>query len=252
MSAITLTDVSLRYPLLGAYTRSLKQSILKKLTGRSAESELETISYIDALKKISFSLKSGDRLGLIGRNGAGKSSLLKTLAGIYHPTTGKIEVRGHVSPLLGISVGMHPLATGYENIRFRCLLHGFNKKKIQSIVKEVEDFTELGRFLAMPIKTYSSGMSVRLSFGLATAITPDILILDEVVGVGDAQFIDKAKARLTNLIESSNILVLASHSDELILKFCNKVLWLDQGSIVKFAHDNIQEVLGEYKGVCLT
>ncbi len=251
MSSITVTDVSLRYPLLGAYTRSLKQSILKKLAGVSSGSEYEKISYIDALKKINFSLKSGDRLGLIGRNGAGKTSLLKILSGIYQPTRGKIDVQGHVSPLLGISVGMHPLATGYENIKFRCLLHGIDKKKIPSIVKDVEEFTELGHFLSMPIKTYSSGMSVRLSFGLATAITPDILILDEVVGVGDAQFIDKAKLRLTNLIESSNILVLASHSDEIILKFCNKILWLDQGSIVKFGQNDVRGVLNEYKEICL-
>jgi len=251
MSSIKLTQVSLNYPLLGAYTRSLKQSLLQVISGgHSKTSEHDKVTFIDALRNINFELVSGDRLGLIGRNGAGKSTLLKILAGIYPPTTGKLEVQGNISPLLGISVGMNPLATGYENIKFRCLLYGFDKQKIQKIIKNVEEFTELGHFLAMPVKTYSSGMSVRLSFGLATALTPDILIVDEVVGVGDAHFIDKAKARLTSLIESSNILVMASHSDDIIKKFCNKILWLDQGAIVKFTHQNIHEVLTEYKQAC--
>jgi len=251
MSLVKLENVSLKYPLLGAYTRSLKQSMVRAFSqNRQLLSEHDKITYINALKGIDFELKSGDRLGLIGRNGAGKSTLLKVLAGIYPPSTGSIEVVGNVSPLLGISVGMNSLATGYENIKFRCLLHGFDKKKTQQIIKEVEDFTELGHFLSMPIKTYSSGMSVRLSFGIATAITPDILIVDEVVGVGDAHFMDKAKARLTHLIESSNIMVVASHSDEIIKRFCNKILWLDQGVIVKFTHHDIDAILHEYKQTC--
>lgn len=253
MSLIKLNNVSLRYPLLGVYTRSLKQSLVQKLCRDRTTpiTEHEKITYIDALKEINFTLQSGDRLGLIGQNGAGKSTLLKVLAGIYPPTIGEIEVQGNISPLLGISVGMNSQATGYENIKFRCLLHGFDKKKIQNIIKDVEEFTELGHFLSMPVKTYSSGMNVRLSFGLATAITPDILIVDEVVGVGDARFIDKAKSRLTSLIESSNILVVASHSDEIIKKFCNKILWLEHGSIVKFSHHHVESVLTEYKEACV-
>lgn len=252
MSSIQLQQVSLSYPLLGACTRSLKKAMLQQLSiGRGLVAEQDTIKMISALKEISFELRSGDRLGLIGRNGAGKSTLLKVLAGIYPPSQGKISVRGSVSPLLGINVGMNPLATGYENIKFRCLLYGFDKNKTQKIIKDIEDFTELGHFLSMPIKTYSSGMSVRLSFGLATAMTPDILIVDEVVGVGDAQFIQKAKARLNNLIEVSNILVLASHSNEIIKKFCNKILWLDQGRIVKFVHQDIHSVLSEYQNAAI-
>lgn len=251
MSSIQLSDVSLRYPILGGFNRSLKQSMLQALSSGQSKSNNDKMTFIDALKNINFELKSGDRLGLIGRNGAGKSTLLKVLARIYPPTAGNIQIQGNISPLLGIGVGMNPLATGYENIKFRCLLHGFNQKKIQQIFKEIEEFTELGRFLSMPVKTYSSGMSVRLSFSIATAIIPDILIMDEVVGVGDAQFIDKARARLTSLIESSNIMVLASHSDDLIKKFCNKILWIDQGSIVKFSHQDIDTVLNDYKNSCI-
>ena len=173
------------------------------------------------------------------------------MAGIYPPSKGTIHTNGSISPLLGINVGMNPLATGYENIKFRSLLYGFDKKKIEKIIQDVEEFTQLGHFLSMPVKTYSSGMSVRLSFGIATAITPDILIIDEVVGSGDAQFINKARERLSHLIEASNILVLASHSEEIIKKFCNKILWLGQGSIVKFSEHNIDETLSEYKQACL-
>ncbi|MBS0350110.1 MAG: ABC transporter ATP-binding protein [Proteobacteria bacterium] len=248
-SLIQLQDIALRYPLLGIHNRSLKQILLPRF-GRNAAQVPEKINFIDALKGISFELTRGDRLGLIGRNGAGKSTLLKLLAGIYSPSQGNICVRGNVSPLLGISVGMNPQATGYENIKFRCLLHGFDRFKIEKIYREVEEFTELGRFLAMPVKTYSSGMNVRLSFAIATAITPDILVVDEVVGVGDVQFIEKAKARLTDLIESSNILVLASHSDEIVKKFCNKLLWLERGSIVKFSDKNLDATLEEYKQSC--
>jgi homopolymeric O-antigen transport system ATP-binding protein len=250
MSLIKLDNVSLSYPVLGAYTRSLKQSLLKKFCGGET-TEHDKINFVEALKNINLNLKSGDRLGLIGRNGAGKSTLLKMLAGIYAPTQGSIQVNGNISPLLGISVGMHHLATGYENIKFRCLLYGFDKKKTQAIIKDIEAFTELGTFLNMPIKTYSSGMSMRLSFGIATAMIPDILIVDEVVGVGDAQFLEKAKSRLNSLIESSNILVLASHSDDIIKKFCNKILWLDHGTIVKFAHNDVSGVLSEYHESCL-
>jgi ABC-type polysaccharide/polyol phosphate transport system ATPase subunit len=253
MSFIKLENVSLSYPILrGNYVRSIKQSVVMALSGKhSFANGLEPVTVIDALKNINFELKSGDRLGLIGRNGAGKSTLLRVLAGIYPPTQGNLEASGTISPLLGISVGMNPMSTGYENIRFRCLLHGFDKKKIQNIIREVEDFTELGHFLSMPVKTYSSGMNVRLSFGIATAITPDILLIDEVVGVGDAQFIEKAQKRLNNLIESSNILVLASHSEDIIKKFCNKILWLEQGSVVHFCQDKIDEVLMSYHRSCI-
>lgn len=247
MSLITLRNVSLRYPLLGAYTRSLKQSMLQVLQrGQNRANEHETIAYIDALKAVSFELKSGDRLGLVGCNGAGKSTLLKVLAGIYIPSGGQLEIHGSVSPLLGINIGLNPQATGYENIKFRCLLHGFDKKKTQEVTRKVEEFTELGQFLTMPVKTYSSGMTLRLSFAIATEITPDILVADEVVGVGDAQFMEKARKRLSSLIEAANIFVVASHSDEIIKKFCNKVLWLDQGVIVKLSED-VEATLAKYK-----
>lgn len=249
MSYIQLKNVSLSYPLLrGHYVRSIKQSVLHAFSKDSLNHD--RVTFINALKNINLELKRGDRLGLIGRNGAGKSTLLRVMAGIYPPTQGKVKVAGSISPLLGIHVGMNPLSSGYENIKFRCLLHGFDKKKIQKIIDDVEEFTELGRFLSMPVKTYSSGMSVRLSFGIATAIVPDILLVDEVVGVGDAQFIEKAQQRLNTLIESSNILVLASHSEDIIKKFCNKILWLEQGSIISLSQDKVDEALMSYHQSC--
>lgn len=249
MSYIQLKNVSLSYPLLqGHYIRSIKQSVLHAFSKDSLEQD--KVTFINALKNIDLELKRGDRLGLIGHNGAGKSTLLRVMAGIYPPSQGTLKVVGSISPLLGIHVGMNPQSSGYENIKFRCLLHGFDKNKTQKIIQEVEEFTELGRFLSMPVKTYSSGMSVRLSFAIATAIVPDILLVDEVVGVGDAQFIEKAQRRLNSLIESSNILVLASHSENIISKFCNKILWLEQGSIVSLSQDEVQKTLTSYQQGC--
>ncbi len=245
MSSIILEKIDLNYPLLGAYTRSLKTSVFNILS-RRAQSKPERITYIDALKEISFELRDGDRLGLIGNNGAGKSTLLKVLAGIYHPSNGKIHLDGDISPLLGINVGMNPYSTGYENIQLKCLLHGFNSKKIKEVVREIEEFTELGHFLSMPIKTYSSGMNLRLAFGIATTMVPEILLIDEVVGVGDARFLEKAQARLNKLISDSKILVLSSHSNEIIKKFCNKILWLEKGHIVYFGED-IEGILDRYQ-----
>ncbi len=244
MSVISLKDVHLKYPLLGGYARSLKTSFLQLLYKRSAR-EIEQIKYIEALKGINLELRDGDRLGLIGNNGAGKSTLLKVMAGIYFPSQGKVHVEGSLSSLLGLNVGMNPHTTGYENIELKCLLHGCDRKKIKEIILDIEEFTELGKFLPMPAKTYSSGMNLRLAFGLATAVAPEILLIDEVVGVGDARFLEKAQNRLNKLILDSKILVLSSHSNEIIKKFCNKVLWLENGKIL-YVGGNVEETLQTY------
>lgn len=244
MSTISLKNVHLKYPLLGGYSRSFKTSVLQLLYKKSAR-EVKKIKYIEALNGINLELREGDRLGLIGNNGAGKSTLLKVMSQIYFPSQGKIHIDGSISSLLGIHVGMNPHTTGYENIELRCLLHGYDLKKIKEIVLDIEKFTELGNFLSMPTKTYSSGMNLRLAFGLATAIVPEILLIDEVVGVGDARFLEKAQNRLNKLILESKILVLSSHSNEIIKKFCNKVLWLENGNI-RYIGSNVEETLEIY------
>jgi len=245
-SVIQLNNIYIRYPIIGADSRSFKRKLVSLSTGgQIKEANKNTHITVEALSEISFSLQKGDKLGLIGHNGAGKSTLLKVIAGIYEPCQGAINVTGIISSLLSLSVGMQMGATGYENIRMRCIMLGLSHDETKRIIKDVEEFTELGDYLSMPVKVYSSGMQVRLTFGIATAITPDILLLDEVVGAGDAQFIKKAQSRLDKLIKNSNILVLASHSNDLVKKFCNKALWLEHGKTRLFG--NVNEVVNAYE-----
>tara|TARA_R110002124_G_scaffold54821_2_gene155594 strand:+ start:2326 stop:3084 length:759 start_codon:yes stop_codon:yes gene_type:complete len=239
MSKIIAHDMSMSYPVLTNSSLSLKKKIINYLCGK--KSSLSTSS----LDNITFTLYNGDRLGLIGINGAGKSTLLKLLSGIYTPNTGSLIVNGNVSSLLSLQYGMKLWATGYENIRLRCLLNNLNDSQIEKITKEIEDFTELGDALEKPVNTYSSGMTLRLSFAIATSLKPDILILDEVIGTGDNYFLDKANARMKSFIQHSSVMVLASHSEQIIRQFCNKVLWLDKGVVRGFGCTD--EVFKGYK-----
>ena len=244
MPKITLNDVSLNYPIYASTSRSIKRDIINVLTMKKSIAKSESISCIQALKNISFSLNQGDYLGLIGNNGAGKSTLLKVLTGIYEVSYGKISVSGTVSSLLGSSVGMQPELTGYENIRINSIIKGLSKRETADITSDVEVFTELGHFLSLPVKMYSAGMQARLAFAISTAIHPDILLIDEVIGAGDARFINKAKDRMHNLLKKANVLVLASHSTELIKQFCNKLLWLEQGEMRAFG--SVESVMDQY------
>lgn len=189
---------------------------------------------IRALDNISFELQHGDRVALIGHNGAGKSTLLRVLGQIYEPSEGSIEVKGKISTLLELMIGINPESTGYENIIIRGLLLGLTRKEIDSKINEIAEFTELGDYLSMPVRTYSSGMQLRLAFGVATSINPEILLLDEVVGTGDSSFMAKAQKKLDDLVEQSNILVLASHSLDTIKKICNKGIVLKAGGLHYF------------------
>jgi ABC-type polysaccharide/polyol phosphate transport system ATPase subunit len=201
--------------------------------------------HVDALTQISLHLQSGDRLGLIGHNGAGKSTLLRILAGIYEPSVGKVNINGSIGAMLDITLGMDPEATGYENIRIRGMILGLSKSEIEQIIPDIEEFTEMGSFLSMPVKTYSSGMTVRLAFAISTAIAPDILLMDEAIGAGDAHFMEKAQKRLENFVHQSEILVLASHSNAAIRQFCNKALWLEHGRVHMF--DDVETVVSAYE-----
>ena len=243
MSSIQLNNIYLDYPLVGIDNRSIKNRILGAATGGYISS-VEATPIIQALQDISFTLDEGDRLGLIGHNGAGKSTLLKLLAGIYRPSKGSLNVNGQVVSTLNVSLGMEPEATGYENIIIRGLLLGMKRKEIDQKIDEISEFTELGEYLNMPVRIYSSGMATRLAFATVTAMDSEILLMDEVIGTGDFSFIDKAEIRLNKFINRSKIIVIASHSDSVIRKFCNKALLLEHGEAITFGE--VDEVIHAY------
>ncbi|OYT98299.1 MAG: ABC transporter ATP-binding protein [Burkholderiales bacterium PBB1] len=231
MSSIDLRHVNLDYPLVGMGSRSLKSRLLGTATGGLVSSG-DAIPVVKALRDVTFSLSKGDRLGLVGHNGAGKSTLLKVLAGIYQPTGGTITTAGRIVSTLNISLGMEPEATGFENIVIRGLLLGMKRSEINEKIEEIALFTELGDYLNMPVRIYSSGMATRLAFATVTAMDSDILLMDEVIGTGDASFMDKAERRLNEFLNRSKIIVLASHSDHVIKKFCNRAILLEHGQVL--------------------
>jgi lipopolysaccharide transport system ATP-binding protein len=222
MATIKLHEVSVEIPIYSNHNRSIKNSLLKKLT-----KDRVLPHSVTALNNITLDLKDGDRLGVMGPNGAGKSTLLRTLAGVYLPTSGTIEVKGRVASLIDISLGMDGEATGYENIRMRGIMMGLSLKQIRSMQDEIADFSGLGDYLNMPIRTYSTGMHMRLGFAVSTAIEANIILMDEWLSVGDSEFILKAEKRLENFIKRSSILVIASHSNDLIEKITNKTIRLN-------------------------
>lgn len=244
MIEIKLKNVSLSYPIYGTDARSLKTTMINIATGGRLERDCRRCS-VQALTDITFNLQQGDCLALIGHNGAGKSSLLKVLAKIYEPTVGSISVKGRVNCLFDIMMGMDQELNGYENIKLRGLILGLKQREIQDLIPRVEEFAELGEFMKVPIKTYSSGMKVRLAFGIIVNIFSEILLIDEIVNVGDARFMVKAKEYMKSLVHESDIMVLSSHDTQLIREFCNKAIWLEKGEIKHFG--NLEEVLKLYQ-----
>jgi lipopolysaccharide transport system ATP-binding protein len=187
---------------------------------------------VKAIDKISFKWSEGDRIGIVGHNGSGKSTLLRAIAGVYEPIQGRLSVDGSVASMLDIMFGMDADATGYENVFIRCMIMGIPYRTIKLMVDEIIEFSELGDYIYMPIRTYSSGMMMRLAFAIATSIKADILLMDEWLNVGDAQFSSKAEARLQNLVDNAKVLVIASHNPSLVERLCNRVLHLEHGHIV--------------------
>ncbi len=245
MSLIKLRETCIDFPIYGASTRSLKKQLLRLGRRRSQLSaDNEQVITVQALRNISLELHEGDRVGLIGSNGAGKSTFLRMVAGIYTPTRGKITVRGKISAILDIMLGLNEEASGYENITLRGIIAGLNYRQIHAKAAEIADFTGLKEGLNLPIRTYSSGMRLRLAFSIATSMISEILVLDEVVGVGDAEFVKRADARLHEAINESAIMLLASHSDSLITKMCNRIIWLEKGELKFFG--NIEEGFQRY------
>jgi homopolymeric O-antigen transport system ATP-binding protein len=231
MASIALDRVSLHFPLYQGSSRSLKKTLLALAKVRSLTRDHNRI-VVQALDEVSLSIAHGERIGLVGPNGAGKTTLLRVLAGVYEPTGGTIEVGGQVSALLDVNLGLNPDATGNENIVMRGLYSGLHPAEIRRIAPAIAEFTELGEFLHMPVRTYSAGMIARLGFAVATAIEPEILLMDEWLMAGDARFLDKAQQRINDFVRQSQILVLASHALDIIQRWCSKVIWLDHGHIV--------------------
>lgn len=232
MVSVQLCNVSVDFPVFDTSARSLKKKVIAFSTGGRIGHDGTDHVVVQALDGVDLSLRRGDRLALLGRNGAGKSTLLRIMAGIYEPTGGSVTVQGRVAALLGGNPGMDPDSTGRENIILKGLYLGLSKTEIQKQTEAIIEFTELGSFIDLPLRTYSTGMRARLSFGIATAVVPEILLLDEGIGAGDAAFIEKANRRLNDFVGGTGILVLASHSMELIRQFCNKYLLLERGRVV--------------------
>jgi len=199
---------------------------------------------VQALHDVSFEAKAGDRIALVGPNGAGKSTLLRTLCGIYPPIRGKIESRGTMAVMLQPGLGIAPEASGYDNIMLAGLFHGMSPDEIERARPGIIEFCDLGDFLHLPVRTYSAGMRMRLTFAIATSANPDILIMDEVIGVGDKAFIAKANERRKTFMTQTSILVLASHSQAIIRQTCNRIIWLEKGQII--ADDHADKLLDVY------
>ena len=230
MAEIVFNHVYVDFPIYNSNNRSLKNKVMQAATGGKVSFGADG-TVVRSLEDVSFKISEGERVGLIGHNGAGKSTLLRALGGVYEPTFGSIKIQGDVGSLVDIGLGIDGEATGRENIYIRGALLGLSKKEISERFDEIVEFSELGEFIDMPVRTYSSGMHLRLAFAVATVIRPEILLMDEWLSVGDASFNNKAEERLAKLVESSSILVIASHSRELIERTCTRAMWFEHGRL---------------------
>jgi lipopolysaccharide transport system ATP-binding protein len=231
MALIEFKNVSVDFPVYNASGRSLKKRLIQVATGGQVGADSHGRVVVRALENLNFSFKDGDRIGLVGHNGAGKSTLLRLLSSVYEPSVGSARILGEIGSLIDISLGTDPEATGRENVYLRGGLLGMTRARITREMDAIMDFSELGDFIDMPLRTYSTGMHLRLAFAVSTIVRPEILLMDEWLAVGDEGFKHKAELRMRELVQSTNILVIATHSPELIFKNCNRVLWLEHGKI---------------------
>ncbi len=239
-TALKVEDVSIRFNLSKEKVDNFKELIIKKIKG-------EKIRFNEfwALKNVSFRLNKGDRLGILGLNGAGKSTLLKVIAGVYKPTTGKVTRYGHIAPMIELGAGFDPNYTGRENIFLYGSVLGFSRSFLEEKYQEILDFSELGEFIDVPIKNYSSGMKARLGFSIATVVEPEILILDEVLSVGDAKFRKKCEKKMQRMFDHGVTVLFVSHSLAQVKRLCNKAILMEHGQLI--AQGNIEEVSTIYE-----
>ena len=240
---LLVENVGLDFPLYHGSARSLKKTVVRNVRGRMASDDHNRV-VVQALRDISFHLKPGDKLGLVGRNGAGKTTLLRALAGIYEPQHGRVRVQGSLNALLDPNLGMNPQLTGRENIALRGQYQRMDRAAIRRMEEDVSDFAELGDFMDLPVRIFSSGMVIRLGFALATGIRPQVLLMDEWFLAGDANFMEKARLRLEDMVRGAEILVLSTHLTSVVEQWCSRLIWLDQGRVR--ADGAVPEVLSAY------
>ncbi|WCP67273.1 ABC transporter ATP-binding protein [Vibrio tubiashii] len=229
---LTAENLTVEFPIYENSHRSLKKKVINMTTGGKIGSDAGKHPVVRALDGLNFNIKEGDRVGLVGHNGSGKTTLLRVLNGVYSPVQGSLKATGRIASLLDVSMGLDPDATGFENIFIKGLMDGLSPDVIKGKIDEIADFTELGEYLNLPVKTYSSGMMLRLAFSISTSVEADIIIMDEWLSVGDAAFNQKASERLTSLIDKSSILVIASHDPNLIENVCNRKIHMEHGKII--------------------
>ena len=237
MASITLRHVGVDFPVVNAATWSLQLRLYQALGGSFASHKKLVV--IRALDGIDLDLRNGDRIGFIGHNGAGKTTLLRVLGGIYRPTEGFIKIDGKVSSLTDITLGMDSEATGFDNIVFRCIFMGLTFREARALSPAIAEFSGLGEYLKLPVRTYSAGMFLRLAFSISTSVHPEIVIMDEMISAGDASFMQQVKVRMQELVDRASIIALSSHDLDLVLRFCNKVAWMEHGRIAALGKPEI-------------
>jgi lipopolysaccharide transport system ATP-binding protein len=231
MTFINLQDVNIDFPVFNSTGRSLKKRLIHLATGGQLNEDASGVVVVRALENLSFTIQDGERVALLGHNGAGKSTLLRVLSSVYAPTHGTAYIQGKLGSLIDISLGIDPESSGLENIYIRGRLLGMTSSEIKAKTQEIIEYSELGDFIEMPVRTYSIGMHMRLAFTISTSLRPEILLMDEWLSVGDEGFKHKAQARMKEVLESTRILVLATHSRTLAMNTCTRAIWLEHGKI---------------------
>lgn len=243
---IELRNAGVDFPIYNAASRTLKNRLLSSVTGGAIDREHDGLVVVRGLQNINLRITAGERVGLIGHNGAGKTTMLRVLSGIYKPTQGTCLIRGDVVSLINISLGIDPEATGRENIRLRAAMLGYTPEQTRERMEDIIEFSGLGDFIDMPFRTYSSGMQLRLAFAVSTTVSPQILILDEWLSTGDENFRERAEERMKRVVDSTDILILASHSRPLLSTNCERIIWLEHGKVRR--DGKAAKVLDEYFG----
>lgn len=239
MARLEFHGVTVQYPVYDVRAKSLRSRLVSISTGGRIERQASGVQIVTALRDVSFTLADGDTVGLVGHNGAGKSTLLRTMAGVYQPAWGQVGREGRIATVFELGAGMDSELSGYENIQRMGLLLGLDQDEIRTRMDDIEAFTQLGPFLGLPVRTYSAGMATRLMFAVATSTRPDILLVDEIFGAGDAEFQEKAAQRMHELISSVSIFVFASHDIAAMKRYCRRFLRLEHGQVTEIGADEL-------------